>query len=115
MNDPEMLAHRLFMDLYNKPFYNAHRDDSPVGEMLDLIADAAFSFDGTKVVLHPVVREKVVTTFMEPIKEEEAGPTAAEADQALAFLVDHGMILIDGDQITIPERFLPDLTAQDGR
>jgi hypothetical protein len=36
------------------------------------------------------------------------GPLSVEtAEPALAFLVEEGMVLVDGDQITIPEQFIP--------
>ena len=46
---------------------------------------------------------------MEPLEEEDGSPVAFtldEATAALAFLVEQDMVVVDGDQVLIPPRFV---------
>ena len=41
----------------------------------------------------------------QPIEDLYPGRTAEETERALAFLVEHGMVDVAGDQIIVPARF----------
>ena len=72
--------------------------------MLDLIADAAFV--EWPPIANTVSKQSVFTRFTKDF--EEVKPHSLEtAEAALAFLVEQGMALVDGDHITIPEQFIP--------
>jgi hypothetical protein len=43
---------------------------------------------------------------MEPIEDSEL-LTEEMAEAALAFLVEQGLVTVDGDQIIIPDQFIP--------
>jgi hypothetical protein len=49
--------------------------------------------------------------FTTSLENEETGDPVAftpeDAEAALAFLVEQGLALVDGDQIGIPEQFIP--------
>jgi hypothetical protein len=73
------------------------------GDMLDLIEERAFVTTGGGC-LQPVSKPAVFSEFMTllDIGEEIA---ARDAEAALAFLVEQGMVAVAGDTITVPARF----------
>jgi hypothetical protein len=106
----EVAAWDRFTDAYTRPFNERHPDDDDAGYMLGIIAENAFTFDRV-ASLGPVSRADAITEFVTFEADDEFGDpappkTAAGAEAALARLVEHGMIELDGDQIIIPERFL---------
>ena len=82
--------------------------------MAELISDAVFRFEVRVASLEPTSKEHVFGIFTEGFEmHDRAGPpvlqryTMEEAEATLAQLVAHGLAEVDGDQITIPARFLP--------
>ena len=73
------------------------------GDMLDLIEEGAFVAAGSGR-LQPVSKAAVFSEFMAPLDLEEE-IAARDAEVALAFLVDQGMVEVAGDTITVPARF----------
>ena len=71
--------------------------------MLDLIEEGAFVATGSGR-LQPVSKTAVFREFMVPLDLEEEMP-ARDAEVALAFLVEQGMVEVAGDTITVPARF----------
>ena len=71
--------------------------------MVDLVSDAGFDF-ATRT-FRAVPKDKLFAEFMEPLEEEDGSPVAFtldEATAALAFLMEQGMVVVDGDQVLIP-------------
>ena len=73
------------------------------GDMLDLIEEGAFVATGSGR-LQPVSKAAVFREFMAPLDLEEE-IAARDAEVALAFLVEQGMVEVAGDTITVPARF----------
>jgi predicted deacylase len=73
------------------------------GDMLDLIEEGAFVATGGGR-LQPVSKTAVFSEFMAPLDLEEE-IAARDAEVALAFLVEQGMVEVAGDEITVPARF----------
>jgi predicted deacylase len=71
--------------------------------MLDLIEEGAFVATGGGR-LQPVSKAVVFREFRVPLDVEDDMP-ARDAEAALAFLVEQGMVEVAGDQITVPARF----------
>ena len=71
--------------------------------MLDLIEEGAFVATGSGR-LQPVSKAAVFREFMAPLDLEEE-IAARDAEVALAFLVEQGMVEVAGDTITVPARF----------
>jgi hypothetical protein len=71
--------------------------------MLDLIEEGAFVATGSGR-LQPVSKAAVFREFMVPLDLEDEMP-ARDAEVALAFLVEQGMVEVAGDTITVPARF----------
>jgi hypothetical protein len=71
--------------------------------MLDLIEEGAFVATGSGR-LQPVSKAAVFREFMVSLDPENDMP-ARDAEAALAFLVDQGMVEVAGDEITVPARF----------
>ena len=69
---------------------------------MDIIAARAWWYNAPMPVLS---KAAVVREMANPIEDDHPGRTAAEAERALASLVEHGMVEMAGDQITIPVRF----------
>jgi hypothetical protein len=82
---------------------HAQFPDTDADVLLDMIASSAFDAD-TKLV-SPVAKAEVFKLFTNDGKHETATPEAAEA--ALAFLVEHGYALVEGDRIFVPAQFIP--------
>jgi hypothetical protein len=103
-----MALWRRFASRYQWPFHQQHQDGAPgnVGYMLDLIADTAF--DAYNRSLRPVSKEELFREFMLPadLPDDQDNPLPArDADAALAFLVEQGLVEVAGDTITVPARF----------
>src|SRR5689334_20620965 len=71
-------------------------------EVVDLIADRAWQYNAP---LQGVSKAEVLQEMAQPIDELCPGRTAEEVERALAFLIEHGMVDVKGDQITVPARF----------
>jgi hypothetical protein len=71
--------------------------------MLDLIEEGAFVATGSGR-LQPVSKAAVFSEFMAPLDLEEE-IAARDAEVALAFLVEQGMVEVAGDTITVPASF----------
>jgi hypothetical protein len=71
--------------------------------MLDLIEEGAFVATGSGR-LQPVSKAAVFREFLAPLDLDDDVP-ARDAEVALAFLVDQGMVEVAGDTITVPARF----------
>jgi predicted deacylase len=71
--------------------------------MLDLIEEGAFVATGSGR-LQPISKAAVFREFMVPLDLEDDMP-ARDAEAALAFLVEQGMVEVAGDTITVPARF----------
>ena len=76
---------------------------APPATCFDLIEEAAFVVTGSGR-LQPVSKAAVFSEFMAPLDLEEE-IAARDAEVALAFLVDQGMVEVAGDTITVPARF----------
>ena len=71
--------------------------------MLDLIEEGVFvAIGGGR--LKPVSKAAVFREFMVPLDLDDEMPTR-DAEVALAFLVELGMVEVAGDTITVPARF----------
>jgi hypothetical protein len=113
----ERSAWDRFASVYTGSFHKSRPASDPgfAGYTLDLIAEDAFSFEDGRAQLRPVSRASLVAQFLEAelIDGEEDVPVdmdaaqkQATADAALLHLAEQNMIAIEGDQITVPERFL---------
>jgi predicted deacylase len=71
--------------------------------MLDLIEEGAFVATGSGR-LQPVSKVAVFREFMAPLDLDEE-IAVRDAEVALAFLVEQGMVEVAGDTITVPARF----------
>jgi len=67
-----------------------------------MIADRAWQYNAP---LQAVSKADVLREMAQPIEDLYPGRTAEEVERALAFLVEHGMVEVAGDQITVPARF----------
>jgi hypothetical protein len=114
---PEEEAELAFDDAYTIPFHKKFPEPPHhAGYLLDLISAAAFAFSGGAPVLSSVSKATMFEQFAEPVGDpdvDDGPPTLADADAALAFLVEQEMVKVDGDQITVPARFLAESTATD--
>ena len=90
-----------------RPFHEKYGDSAAggAGDMLDLIEEGAFVATGSGR-LQPVSKAAVFREFMAPLDLEEE-IVARDAEVALAFLVEQGMVEVADDKITVPGRFLP--------
>jgi hypothetical protein len=102
---PEDVLWHRFVDGYTRPFHEKYGDSAAgsAGDMLDLIEEGAFVAAGSGR-LQPVSKAAVFSEFMAPLDLEEE-IAARDAEVALAFLVDQGMVEVAGDTITVPARF----------
>src|SRR4051812_11835558 len=55
--------------------------------------------------LQAVSKAEVLREMAEPLDELCPGRTAEEVERALTFLVEQGMVDVEGNQITVPARF----------
>ena len=103
---PEDVLWRRFVDGYTRPFHEKYGDSvaGSAGDMLDLIEEGAFVVTGGGR-LQPVSKTAVFSEFMAPLDLGEDEMPARDAEVALAFLVDQGMVAVTGDEITVPASF----------
>src|SRR3984893_1933992 len=96
---------RRFVDGYTRPFHEKYGDSAAGGggDMLDLIEEGAFVATGGGR-LQPGSKDAVFREFMAPLDLEEE-IAARDAEVALAFLVEQGMVEVAGDEITVPASF----------
>jgi hypothetical protein len=106
-DSPDMVAFRRLQSNYTGPFYKKWRNKVPhhADVLLDCISDAVF--DPNTLTLRPAGKDMVFQVFTEPVEDGET-LTVETAEAALAFLVEQGFALVDGDQITIPAKFIPE-------
>jgi hypothetical protein len=102
---PEDVLWHRFTDGYTRPFHEKYGDSAAggAGYMLDLIEEGVFVATGGGC-LKPVSKAAVFREFMVSSDLEDEMP-ARDAETALAFLVDQGMVEVTGDEITVPARF----------
>jgi hypothetical protein len=102
---PEDVLWHRFVDGYTRPFHEKYGDSAAggAGDMLDLIEEGAFVATGSGR-LQPVSKAAVFREFMVPLDLEDDMPVR-DAEAALAFLVEQGMVEVVGDEITVPARF----------
>jgi hypothetical protein len=99
---PDMQAWQKFRAAYTAPFFAATEGQDDAHYALDIITEHAWQYkDPPKAVS----KATVLREMAEPIEDYHPGRTAEEAERALALLVEHGMVEMAGDQITIPVRF----------
>jgi hypothetical protein len=99
---PDLQAWQKFHDGYIAPFRVALEGNMVAHEILDLIADRAWQYNAP---LQAVSKAEVLRELAQPIDELCPGRTAEEVERALAFLIEHGMVEVAGDQISVPARF----------
>lgn len=108
---PDMIAWRQLKELYFAPFHQQWPDEGPhhSGFMLECIGIEAF--EAWPLITNPVSKQAIFAAFTKPIEDIDTLTTETftldTAEAALAFLVEHGFALVDGDQISIPEQFIP--------
>jgi hypothetical protein len=111
----EEKAERAFDDAYTLSFHRKFPEPPHhAGYLLDFISAAAFGVAAGAPVLRPVSKAAVFERFTEPVGDPDVDggpPTPASAEAALAFLAEQGMVEVEGDQITVPARFLAESTA----
>jgi hypothetical protein len=99
---PDLQAWQKFRDGYIAPFLAALEGNTVAHEVADLIADRAWQYNAP---LQAVSKAEVLREMAQPIDDLCPGRIAEEVERALAFLVEHGMVEMAGDQITVPARF----------
>jgi hypothetical protein len=101
-----------FVDGYLRPFHAAWPDREDENYMLDLVSDACF--DSRKPALFQTVRkDELISSFTSPLEGDDGSPivsTREQAEAALAFLEEQDMVVIDGDQVSIPSRFVDEFS-----
>jgi hypothetical protein len=102
---PEQIARTRFYALYRDPFGEEWGNRAPhwAGELLHIIAYDAFNAE--TLTLQPVSKAAAIVDY---IDEEPDVRNVEMAEAALAFLVEQGMVLVDGGQLTVPARFWPE-------
>ncbi len=103
---PARIMADKFYDLYLRPFDDKWGEKTPHQAffMLEVIADMAA--DNSPLIINSISKEILFEAFTHA--EPDADMSNAElAEAALAFLAEQGMVTVDGDQITIPEQFIP--------
>ena len=99
---PELLAWQQLRKRYTAPFFAATEGHTVAHDVLDVITEYAWQYN------HPlkvVSKAEVLRRMAEPIEDLYPGRTGEETERALAFLVEQGMVEVEGDQITVPARF----------
>jgi hypothetical protein len=99
---PETQAWQRFRAGYIAPFFAASEGHPEAHDVLDIIAEHAWQYNAPPQV---VSKAEVLRKMAEPIADLYPGRTAEETERALAFLVEQGMVDVEGDQITVPARF----------
>ncbi len=100
----DVLWHR-FTEGYTRPFHEKYGDSAAggAGYMLDLIEEGVFVATGGGS-LKPVSKAAVFREFVASLDPEDGIP-ARDAEAALAFLVEQGMVEVADDEITVPASF----------
>jgi hypothetical protein len=88
---------------FKLPFFKQFPNEESAGFMVDLLASAAFRFDGG-IALRSVAKTELFRQFTEPFKDEPP-ETLESAEAALAFLVAEGMAEVVGEDVIVPVRF----------
>ena len=101
LSPEDVLWHR-FVEGYTRPFHEKY-GDSAVGGAGDMLEEGAFVATGSGR-LQPVSKAAVFREFMVPLDLDDEMP-ARDAEVALAFLVEQGMVEVAGDTITVPASF----------
>jgi hypothetical protein len=99
---PDMQAWQKFRAAYTAPFFAATEGQDDAQYALDIITEHAWQY---KAPPKAVSKATVLREMAEPIEDYHPGRTAEETERALAFLVEHGMVEMEGDQITVPAQF----------
>jgi hypothetical protein len=101
--DKALTRWRRFTDGYTRPFHAKHGIEDPLdaGYLLAFVADEAFDPSGDGA-LRPVSRTEAFRQFTD---FEEPGHEINDAEAALAFLEEEGMVEVEGDEIRVPARF----------
>jgi hypothetical protein len=107
--DPEFALYQRFTAGYTGPFYAKHGTDAPLdsGSLLDTISDLAFDPTGGGALI-PVSKAEAFSEYRPAaltLTEAREQWTEAEAEAALAFLQEEGMVEVEGDEIRVPARF----------
>ena len=106
-----------FGDAYYGPFHKRWPNHE-AGYLLDIISDDVFNA-GT-ASFRSASKKAVFDRFLEPLSDFDGSVeilSPAQADAALAFLIQEEMIVIDGDAISVHPRFQDVMTrplADDG-
>jgi hypothetical protein len=95
------LAWRVFNTRWRSQFLTEFPEREDVGMMMDIITDQVWLGDGN---FGPASKEKAIEEFIKPF-EDEPPKTREDAERALAFLAERGMLDVEGGQITVPARF----------
>jgi len=99
---PDLQAWRKFRDGYIAPFRAVLKGNTVAHEVVDLIADRAWQYNAS---LQAVSKAEVLRELAQPIDELCPGRPAEDVERALAFLVEQGMVEVEGNQIAVPARF----------
>jgi hypothetical protein len=102
---PETQAWRRFRNGYTVPFFAAtegHEGHTEAHDVLGIIAEHAWQYNAP---LKAVSKAEILREMAEPIEDLYPGQTTEQTERALAFLVEQGMVEIEGDEITVPARF----------
>jgi hypothetical protein len=82
---PDMQAWQRFRDQYTAPFFAATAGQEDAHYALDIIAARTWRYNAP---LTAISKADVVCEMAQPIEDDHPGRTAAEAERALAFLVE---------------------------
>lgn len=107
---PSLDAYGLLRARVSAPFYKAWPDDPHhAGYLLDIILGESAMGEGSHpVVTWSVSKAAVFSEFVEPFENEdgtESVLTDADAEAALAFLIEQEMVRVEGDSIALHPRF----------
>jgi hypothetical protein len=109
----ERSAESQFNERYRYALHRQFPNETAAGFMVDLLSDTV-QFIGAAAEFWPVAKAELFRQFMEPVDapdtDDEIEPYTFEtAETALAFLVEHGMAEVSGDEVSIPDRFLKNI------
>ena len=100
-----MVAWRTFFNAYCRPFHQQW-PDHPAGELLDIVS--ADLFDPDTRTFHTANKTEIFTEFLELFEKEDGTfvtRTPAQAEAALAFLVEQDMVVVEDERIAIHPHF----------
>jgi hypothetical protein len=106
----ERSAERQFIERYGHAFYRQFPNETAAGFMVDLLSDTV-QFNGEVVESKPIAKAELFRRFVDPAgvpdtDDEIEVYTLETAETALAFLGEHGMAEVSGDEVAVPDRFL---------